>query len=110
MINSHQFKLRLWGVSILLAFATSFGSFVTLSLSECCNSEESKVCETELVELEVAGEEKIVQDRRRRVRRRSIVARRSDWGQLHIPSKSEVATLAPPLRCRHNGCGSHLRI
>ncbi len=103
----------MWVVSVLLAFATSFGSFVTLSFSESCNSQESKVELTELTELvefEVDGEEKIIEDRNRRVLRRSIVIRRSDTGQLHKPSKTEVASLAPPLRSRHNGCGSHLRI
>ena len=109
-MKSNRTNLRLWVVSILLAFATSFGSFVTLSVSESCKSEESKVELTELVKFEVDGEEKIVEERDRRVRRRSIVVRRSDTGQLHRPSKSEVASLATPLRIRHNGCGSHLRI
>ncbi len=100
----------MWLVSAVLAFATSFGSFVTLSVSESYSSFESKVELTELVELEVDGEEKIVEERNRRVRLRSIVIRRSDTGQLHKPSKMEVASLTRPLRSGHNGCGSHLRI
>jgi len=100
----------MWAVSMLLALATLSGSLVTLSIAETFKSEESKVELTELVECEVDGEEKIVESRDRRIRRRSIAIRRSDTGQLKMPSKAEVASMSLPLRSRHNGCGSHLRI
>ncbi|WP_148618909.1 hypothetical protein [Mariniblastus fucicola] len=102
--------MKLWIFSLLLAFATSFGPAVTLSIAESLSSEESNVELTELVEFEVDGEEKIVESRQRRIFRRSIVCRRSDTGQLHKPSKSEVADVPPSARSRHKGCGSHLRI
>ena len=101
--------IRNWCFAALLALATSFGSFAMLS-AELRESEESNVELTELVKFEFDGEEKIVENRERRVRRRSIVIRKSDTGQLHKPSKSETASIASPLRRRHNGCGSHLRI
>lgn len=100
----------MWAVSILLALATSCGSLATLSIVGACSSEESKVELTELVEIEVDVEQKIVENRDRRIRRRSIAVRRSDRGQLHKPSKAEVASLPLPYRSRINGCGSHLRI
>jgi len=99
----------MWAVSILLAFATLSGSLVTLSIAESFTSEESKVELTELVEIEIDGEEKIIESRDRRIRRGSIATRRSE-SQLRKPSKSEVASMALSLRSRHNGCGSHLRI
>ena len=99
----------MWAVSMLLAFATLSGSLVTVSIAESLSSEESKVELTELVEFEVDGEEKIVENRNRRIRRRSIVARRLN-SQLHKTSKTIVASALLPRRSRHNGCGSHLRI
>lgn len=100
----------MWAVSMLLTFATLSGSMLTLSIAECLNSEESKVELTELVEIEVDGEEKIVENRDRRIRRRSITALRSSTGQIHSSSKSEVASMPLSLRSYHNGCGSHLML
>lgn len=100
----------MWAISLLLLLATSCGSLVTLSIAETFKSEESKVELTELVEVKVDGEEKIVELRDRRIRRRAISIRRSDRGQLLKLSKVEVASMPLSLRSRHNGCGSHLRI
>jgi len=94
----------------MLAIATLLGSISALSIAESFKSEESKVELTELVEFELDGEEKLVENRRRQIRRRSIVSRRQDTGQLHKRSISDVAELPPPLRHKHNGCGSHLRV
>ena len=100
----------MWAVSIVLALVTSCGSLATLSIVGSCASEESNVELTELVNIEVDAEEKIVENRERRIRRRSIAVRRSDRGQLQKPSKAEVAAMPLPFRSRLNGCGSHLRI
>ncbi len=109
-MNLNQSKLRTFVVSTLLAFATAFGSFITLSVSESCKSEESKVELTELVQSEIDGEAKIVEERARLVRLRSVAARGPDNGLRLLPSSLAVASLAPPQRNCHNGCGSHLRI
>ena len=101
---------KLWAISLLLLLATACGSLVTLSIAETFKSEESKVELTELVEVEVDAEEKIVERRDRRVRRRTITIRRSVRGQLLELTRVEVASMPPSLRSRHNGCGSHLRI
>ena len=106
-LHSKDKNLKIWIVTSLLA--TLISAIPVLSVAESFGSEEAKVEIAELVEFEV-GEEKIVEDRRRRVQRRSIVCRRQDTGQLHRPSHAEVASMPLRLRSKHNGCGSHLRI
>ena len=93
----------------MLALATLICAIPVLSVAESFGSEEAKVEITELAEFK-AGEEKIVENRRRRIQRRSIVCRRQDTGRLHRPSLAEVASMPLRLRSKHNGCGSHLRI
>lgn len=102
-------NLKTWIVTSLLALATLISAIPLLSVAESFGSEEAKVEITELTEFEV-GEEKIVENRRRRIQRRSIVSRRQDTGQLRRPSHAEVASMPLCLRSKHNGCGSHLRV
>ena len=92
----------------MLALATLIGAIPVLSVAESFGSEEAKVEITELAEFK-AGEEKIVENRRRRIQRRSIVCRRQA-GRLDRPSHAEVASMPLRLRSKHNGCGSHLRV
>lgn len=97
--------------SLLLALATFLGTLGAASISESLQSEESNVKVTELLELEIDGEEKLIENRDRRIKRRSITRRRHDTGQIEKRNKSDVARhTLPPLHARHNGCGSHLRI
>ena len=109
-MNAKSKNLKTWIVTSLLAVATLLGSLPVLSIAESFGSEEVKVEITELAEFEIDAEEKIVENRRRRIQRRSIVSRRNDTGQLHKPSHAEVASLPLRFRSKHNGCGSHLRV
>jgi len=106
-LHTKDKNLKAWIVTSLLA--TLISAIPVLSVAESFGSEEAKVEITELAEFK-AGEEKIVENRRRRIQRRSIVCRRQDTGQLPRPSHAEVASMPLRLRSKHNGCGSHLRV
>lgn len=104
-------NFQLWMMSVLLALATSFGSLVTLSFGETAKSEESKVELTELAEIEVdSEEEKIVDRRERRIRRRSIVHRQHKIDTANSSYRVADSRHIRSSRLSHNGCGSHLRI